>query len=328
MRWLITGADGFVAGHLLPHLLEYEPDAEIFAMVWRDAPDPSRPDDHRRLHIFKGEMTDPAGVTDIVDQVRPDIILHLAATSSVAQSWHDSEKVYHTNILGQLHLLEAARRLKAMPTVVIASSAEIYGREGHDGQPISEDAPLRPLSPYAVTKSVQDLQAAQYFAAHGLPTVRLRLFNHTGPGRPSHFVASSFAKQIAEIELGLRKPVIQVGNIDVARDFTDVRDIARAWRLAALHGQPGEAYNVCSGRATPIRRILDILLEATDIRIALETDSALLRAGEIRSLCGDRSLFTDTTAWQPSIGLEKTLLDLLQWWRKRIQAGKELPGFP
>lgn len=326
MRWLITGADGFVASHLLPHLLEQETDAQLFAMVWRHAPKGSWPSDHPRLQVLSGELTDPAGITDVVNHVRPDIILHLAAASSVAQSWHDPEEVYRTNILGQLHLLEAARLLKTMPTVVIASSAEIYGRDGHEQKPISEDAPLEPLSPYAVTKAVQDLQAAQYFAAHGLPTVRLRLFNHTGPGRPAHFVASSFAKQIAEIEQGLREPVIQIGNIDVARDFSDVRDIARAWRLAALHCRPGEAYNVCSGRPTPIRKILDILLGATDISIERETDPTLLRPGEIASLYGDRSLFSDTTGWRPSIELEKTLFDLLQWWRKHIPTGKELSG--
>lgn len=326
MRWLITGADGFVASHLLPHLVEQETDAQLFAMVWRHAPKNSRPVDHPRIQTLHGELTDSASITEIVDQARPDIILHLAAASSVAHSWHDPETVYRTNILGQLHLLEAARSMKTMPTVVIASSAEVYGRDGHDHKPIIEDAPLRPLSPYAVTKAVQDLQAGQYFAAHGLPTVRLRLFNHTGPGRPPHFVASSFAKQIAEIEQGLREPVIQVGNLDVSRDFTDVRDVARAWRLAALHGRAGEAYNVCSGRPTLIRKLLDILLDATDISIDIETDPTLLRAGEIDSLFGDRSMFSNTTGWRPSIELEQTLVDLLQWWRKSTPPGKDLPG--
>ncbi len=316
MRWLITGADGFVAGHLLPHLLEQETDAQVFGMVWRHAPQNCWPKDHTRLQVLPGELTDAQSIAQVVEQARPEIILHLAAASSVAQSWLDPEPAYRTNVLGQLHLLESARSMKTMPKVVIASSAEIYGRDGHDGKPISEEAPLRPLSPYAVTKAAQDLQAGQYYAAHGLPTVRLRLFNHTGPGRPPHFVASSFAQQLAEIERGLREPVIHVGNLDVARDFTDVRDIARAWRLAALHGRPGEAYNVCSGRPTPIRRILDILLEETDIKVEVRTDAELLRTGEIQSLYGNRALFSKTTGWQPEIELEQTLIDLLQWWRE------------
>ncbi|MEN8165747.1 MAG: GDP-mannose 4,6-dehydratase [Acidobacteriota bacterium] len=321
MRWLITGADGFVAGHLLPHLLEQETNAQVFGMVWRQAAQDRWPEDHPRLQVLPGELGDSQSIGEVVNQARPEIILHLAAASSVAQSWRDPEPAYQANILGQLHLLEAARTMKTMPTVVIASSAEIYGRDGHDGKPISEEAPLRPLSPYAVTKAVQDLQGGQYHAAHGLPTVRLRLFNHTGPGRPPHFVASSFAKQIAEIEQGHCDPVIHVGNLDVARDFTDVRDIARAWRLAALHGRPGEAYNVCSGRPTPIRRILDILLEKTDAKVTIQTDATLLRAGEIDSLYGDRSLFSETTGWQPEIPLEQTLTDLLQWWREAVGTG-------
>ncbi len=316
MRWLITGADGFVAGHLLPFLLEQETDAQIFGMVWCDAPRNSWPQPHPNLRILPGELTDSRSITQVIDQARPEIILHLAAASSVATSWLDPEPAYHANILGQLHLLEAARSMKTMPTVVIASSAEIYGRDGHDGKPISEKAPLRPLSPYAVTKAVQDLQGGQYYAAYGLPTIRLRLFNHTGPGRPSQFVASSFAKQLAEIERGLREPVIHAGNLDVARDFTDVRDIAKAWRLAALRGRPGEAYNVCSGRPTPIRRILEILLEKTNIEVEVRTDVELLRTGEIESLYGDRTLFSQTTGWKPEIPLEQTLFDLLQWWRE------------
>lgn len=321
MRWLITGADGFVATHLLPYLLEQETDALIFGMVWRDAPQDSWPQPHPNLQILAGELTDSRSIAQVIDQAQPEIILHLAAASSVATSWLDPEPAYHTNILGQLHLLEAARSMKKMPTVVIASSAEIYGRDGHDGKPISEEAPLRPLSPYAVTKAVQDLQAGQYHAAHGLPTVRLRLFNHTGPGRPPQFVASSFAKQLAEIERGLREPVIHAGNLDVARDFTDVRDIAKAWRLAALRGRPGEAYNVCSGRPTPIRRLLDLLLEKTSIEVEVRTDAGLLRTGEIESLYGDRTLFSRTTGWQPEISLEQTLADLLQWWRENVGIG-------
>jgi GDP-4-dehydro-6-deoxy-D-mannose reductase len=321
--WLITGADGFVAGHLVPFLLKHQEDTRIFGMVWRDAPSASWPEPHPRLEVLTGELVDAQSIRDAIEQSQPEVILHLAAASSVAQSWQNPEPAYRANVLGQLHLLEAARTLASPPRVIIASSAEVYGRDGHNGQAITEDAPLRPLSPYAVTKATQDLQAFQYWASHGLETVRLRLFNHTGPGRPPHFVASSFARQLAESEAGLRDPVIQVGNLDVARDFTDVRDVVRAWRLAALHGRPGEAYNVCSGRPTQIRSILNTLLAMADVDIEITRDTSLLRTGEIEILFGDRSRFTEVTGWRPDCPLEKTLGDLLDWWRERAGADKK-----
>jgi GDP-4-dehydro-6-deoxy-D-mannose reductase len=238
----------------------------------------------------------------------------------VAASWESPRSVYEINVLGQLHLLEALRRRQPMPTVVVASSAEIYGRVDHGDTPITEETPLRPASPYAVTKAAQDLQAAQYFIAHQLPIVRLRLFNHTGPGRPSRFVVSSFARQIAEIEAGLREPILRVGNLDVARDFTDVRDVVRAWRLAALKSVPGEAYNVCSGRATVVRTILDGLLAHSPRSITVEVDPARLRPGEIAVLYGDPARFTGDTGWQPDIPFEQTIADLLEWWRTTLRA--------
>lgn len=318
MRWLITGADGFAAGHLIPDLLARRPDDDIVALVWDRAPRSRWPAEHPRATVIPGDLTDRNRITDIVRDSGPNRILHLAAASSVAGSWKDPETAYRTNIIGQLHLLDAAGEIQPAPTVVIASSGDIYGPGSGDGSPMPEDTPLRPPSPYAVTKAAQDLQAFQYWTAFGLPTVRLRLFHHTGPGRPPHFVASSFARQAAEIESGLREPVLTVGNLDVARDFTDVRDIARAWQAAALYGRPGEAYNVCSGRATPLRRIVDTLMELIDTEIEIRRDPTLLRPGDIPVLVGDRSRFTETTGWEPEISLETTLGDLLNWWRNAI----------
>ncbi len=318
MRWLITGADGFVATHLIPHVLACDPEAEVWGMVWRKAPRSSWPAPHPRLHLIPAEITDPTDIDAVVHQAAPDAMLHLASASSVATSWQQPAATYEVNVIGQLHLLEAARRLERAPTVVVASSAEIYGREGHQGKAISEDAPLSPASPYAVTKAAQDLQAAQYFISHGLRTVRLRLFNHTGPGRPPHFVVSSFARQIAEINCGRREPVMRVGNLDVSRDFTDVRDVVRAWRLAALVGVPGEAYNICSGRATPIRTVLEGLLRYASHPIDVQVDPELLREGEIGVLFGDPSRFNALTGWQPEIPLEQTLDNIVDWWQTRL----------
>lgn len=318
MRWLITGADGFVGNHLLPYLLEVENESEIWALVWNQAPTKSRPKSNSRLHVVPVEITEAEEVRKIVTAAQPEIILHLAAASSVAQSWSDPTPAYQINVLGQLNILEAARQLPSPPRVVIASSSDIYGRDQHEGRPISEKAALRPVSPYAVTKSAQDLQAFQYFSAHGLATIRLRLFHHTGPGRPSEFVGSSFAYQIAEIEKGVREPIMKVGDLSVARDFSDVRDVVRAWWLAALHGAPGEAYNICSGRPVAIRHLLDTLLGFSRKEIEVKTDSTLLRKGEIKVLFGDPTLFNSATGWQPEIPLEQTLADILEYWRAHV----------
>jgi len=315
MKVLITGADGFVAGHLIDYLRRQEPQPEIFALVWARS-DPGRwPVEGPGLQILPVELRDAEQVGKLVADILPDRVLHLAGVSSVARSWEDPTGMYETNIIGQLHLLEALRKLPAMPRVAIASSGEIYGREGHGGKPIPESAPLQPLSHYALTKAAQDLQARQYFEVFELPTIRLRLFNHTGPGRPSNFVASSFARQIAEIEMGIRPPLMKVGNLEVARDFSDVRDVVRAWWLAAGAGEAGKAYNVCSGRPTGIGKLLEILLGLSRKQIEVERDPSLFRPGEISVLYGDPSELHADTGWKVEIPLERTLADLLDYWR-------------
>jgi len=317
MRWLITGAEGFVGNYLVPYLLETDADADILALVLRDTEQAFWPTaDH--VSLLPADLREPESFSSAVEDFHPDFVLHLAALSSVGKSWANPAPIYEVNVLGQLHLLEACRRMKTMPRVVIASSSEIYGREDHGGRPITEDAALKPASPYAVSKAAQDLQAFQYFQAFGMPTIRLRLFNHTGPGRPDTFAASSFARQIARAEAGLIKPVLRVGNIDVFRDFSDVRDIVRAWRLAAVRGKPGRAYNVCSGTAVAIRDILETLLALSDTPIRVETDPARFRPGEIPRIVGDAHRFRTDCGWRPEIPLKRTLKDLLDEWRARV----------
>jgi GDP-4-dehydro-6-deoxy-D-mannose reductase len=316
MRWLITGVDGFVARHLVVHLLDQPSTEMVWGLAFDGAPPPQFPG-HDRLHILRGDVTRRGDVADIVERARPDAVLHLAAQTSVARSWTDPETTYVTNVVGQLNVLEAARAQDVPPTVVVASSSEVYGI-GMDGdRPITEETPFAPRSPYAVSKATQDLQAAQYRLAFGLATVRLRLFSHTGPGRPPTFVASGFAAQVAAIEHGLREPVITVGNTSVQRDFTDVRDVVRAWRLAAEGGVPGGVYNVCSGRPVEIQWILGFLLDRTDRAIRVVRDPALTRAGEIPVVCGDPSAARRDFGWRAEIPLERTLEDLLAWWRER-----------
>jgi GDP-4-dehydro-6-deoxy-D-mannose reductase len=314
VRILITGISGFVGPYLARHIAKTAPEAEIWGLVW--AADPAEAPSS--VQQVDGDLTDISSLTTALDQVRPDIIFHLAAASSVASSWNHPGRFLEVNAVGTVNLLEVARTLDLDAGVVVSSSAEVYGVVPTDLQPITEDSPLEPLSPYAVSKAAQDLLTAQYFRGYGMSTIRLRLFHHTGPRRPTQFVASSFAHQIVRIERGLDPPRLVVGNLEAVRDFTDVRDVARAYWLAATRGVPGEAYNVCSSRRTSIRHVLDMLLAHSGIEVEVEVDSDRLRAADIPCLVGDHSKFSDTTGWQPEIPLAETLGDLLDWWRENI----------
>jgi GDP-4-dehydro-6-deoxy-D-mannose reductase len=314
VRILITGISGFVGPYLAEHITEIAPEAEVWGMVW--AADPAKAPSS--VQQVEGDLTDISSLTIALDQVRPDIIFHLAAASSVASSWEHPGRFLEVNAVGTVNLLEVVRTLGLGAKIVVSSSAEVYGVVPTNKQPITEDAPLAPLSPYAASKAAQDLLTAQYYHGYGMSTIRLRLFHHTGPRRPTQFVASSFAYQIARIERGLDPPRLAVGNLEAVRDFTDVRDVARAYWLAATRGIPGDAYNVCSSRRTSIRRVLDMLLAHSEVEVEVEVDPNRLRAADIPYLVGDHSRFSETTGWHPEIPLVETLGDLLGWWRSQV----------
>ena len=316
MRILITGISGFVGPYLARHISETVPGADIWGLVW--AADPAKAPSF--VQQVEGDLTDIASLTTALDQTRPDIIFHLAAASSVASSWDHPGRFLEVNAVGTVNLLEVARTLDLDTRVVVSSSAEVYGAVPTDQQPITEDSPLEPLSPYAASKAAQDLLTAQYYHGYGMPTIRLRLFHHTGPRRPTQFVASSFAHQIARIEREIDPPRLAVGNLEAVRDFTDVRDIARAYWLAATRGVPGDAYNVCSSRRTSIRRVLDMLLAHSEVEVEVEVDPDRLRAADIPYLVGDHTRFSDATGWQPEIPFVDTLGDLLDWWRDEVSS--------
>jgi GDP-4-dehydro-6-deoxy-D-mannose reductase len=202
--------------------------------------------------------------------------------------------------------------------IQIAGSSEEYGFVRKDELPIREDNPLRPLSPYAVSKVAQDLLAYQYWMSYRMHVVRTRGFNHTGPRRGEVFVTSNLARQIAEIEKGVRKPVVWVGNMEAIRDFTDVRDMVRAYWLALERGEPGEVYNLCSGRGYAVRNVLEILLGLTATQVEVREDPARLRPSDVEILLGDGSRFRQVTGWQPTIPFDVTLKDLLDYWRARV----------
>ena len=224
-----------------------------------------------------------------------------------------------TNVLGIVHLLDAARRLSLRPAVLVVGSAEEYGPVGKEEIPIREEAPLRPASPYAVSKVAQGALALLYGPAGGMRVVTTRTFHHTGPGRGEAFAESSFARQLAEIEAGRRPPVLEVGNLEAVRDFTDVRDVVRAYWTLLDHGDPGGVYNVCSGRGVRIRELLERLVALARIPVEVRVDAARLRPADIPALVGDPSRLREATGWSPRIELGTTLRDLIDDWRARLR---------
>jgi GDP-4-dehydro-6-deoxy-D-mannose reductase len=226
-----------------------------------------------------------------------------------------------TNITSQMNLLEGMRALKLEPRFLAIGTSEEYGLVHPDELPIKETNPLRPLSPYAVSKVAQDMMGFQYFRSYGLPIVRTRAFNHEGPRRGEVFVTSNFAKQVAEIEAGLRKPVMFVGDLTTRRDYSDVRDIVQGYWMLLDRGEPGEVYNLCSGRPWAIQQVLDFLLDASRVKgITVELDHARLRPSDVMVLDGDSSKIRKAVGWQVSIPFERTLEDLLAYWRERIRS--------
>ena len=316
MRILITGVTGFAGPYLAEHIRCVEPSAELFGLVWGELESEVKQLLRPHVQLIPGDLTDPASVSEATKKARPDVVFHLAAASSVVDSWSEASTTFEVNALGTVNLFEAIRSLGIAPTTVVASSADVYGRAGNG--PLTEDLPLEPVSPYGVSKAALELVAYQYYVSANIPTVRLRLFNHTGPRQPDRFVASSLTKQIVEIERRLRPPELSVGNLDVQRDFNDVRDIARAYWSAATLANPGTVYNVCSGTAVSIRELIDMLLTLIGASVEPVVDSTRVRDTDIPTLVGDRTRFTHDTGWQPEIPLRQTLADLLEWWRLKI----------
>ena len=271
-----------------------------------------------RVRFVECDLREANAVRRVLRDVRPDRIFHLAAQSYVPTSWLAPGETLAGNVLGQLNLFEAMRELELPARVHIAGSSEEYGLVLPDEVPIREENSLRPLSPYGVSKVAQDMLAYQYWQSYRLHAVRTRGFNHTGPRRGEVFVTSNFARQVAEIEKGRREPVVSVGNLESVRDFTDVRDMVRAYWLALEQGVPGEVYNICSGRGYTARQVLDILLDLAHVKVRVEEDPARMRPSDVTLLLGDCTKFRSVTGWQPTIPFEVTLKDLLEHWRSRV----------
>jgi len=262
------------------------------------------------------DLLDRAQVDGLLRAIKPQWVFHLAALSSPAASWDDPAGTIATNAGLEANLLAAAVQLDPMPRVVVVGSSDEYGRPSGRAHRLNEATPLQPVTPYGVSKVTQDLLALQYHLSHGLPAVRLRPFNHTGPRQAPHFAIASFAQQIARIELGAQPPILKVGNLETRRDFTDVRDVARAYVLAAEKGKAGEVYNIGSGTAPRLRDLVGRLLTMTRTRITLEVDATRKHAVEADVYLCDSLRFRRLTGWQPQISLDRTLHDTLEYWRR------------
>ena len=315
-RAFITGIAGFARSHLAEHLL-----AAGYRVGGASLPAGGTSNiDHLqgRARVYLGDLSDPEWVRSVLAEAQPACVFHLAAQAAVSASWAAPGPTLVNNILGQLNLLQAIIALGLSPRVLIVGSADEYGLVRRDELPIRETNPLRPNNPYAVSKITQDFLGYQYFLSHQLPVVRVRPFNHIGPRQGPGFVVPDFAKQIAEAEAGLRPPVLQVGNLTARRDFSDVRDIACAYALALERGEPGEVYNLGSGQSHSIQEILDRLLALSRIPLQVETDPARLRPADVPVVVSDCRKFREQTGWRPTIKLEDSLRDVLEYWRGRV----------
>ena len=321
---LITGITGFAGSHLAEYLLENHDDVRVAGTHrWR-SPLENIEGLLGKVELVETDLQDLHSVYRTLERVRPDYIFHLAAQSFVPTSWKAPAATLDTNIIGQTHIFEAVRALGLDPVIQIACSSEEYGLVFPDETPIKETNPLRPLSPYAVSKVAQDFLGYQYFQSYGLKAIRTRGFNHTGPRRGQVFVTSNFAMQLARIKAGLQDPVIRVGNLDAIRDFTDVRDMVRAYYLSVVRGKPGEVYNIASGQGITIRKLLERLIELAEVDVKVEPDPERMRPSDVEILVGDSSKFRADTGWEPQIPFDKTLKDTLEFWHKRIASGQIL----
>lgn len=315
MRALITGMNGFAGSHLAEFLLT-QPNVQVFGTGLGSAMHLTHLGS--RVTFIPGDLMHAPFVEQLLTQTQPTHIYHLAGQAFAPISWQDPWATLETNIRAQVNLLHTAARVQPSARILVIGSLDEYGRvEPHD-LPITENTPLRPDSPYGVSKIAQDFLGLQYFLSHRLHIVRVRPSNHIGPRQNEQFVTSNFAKQIAEIEAGQRAPVLYVGNLSAARDFTDVRDMVHAYYLALERGLPGEVYNIGSACAVSIQTIVETLLRSSRVAIRIHVDPARLRPSDTPTLYCDTTKFRAQTGWTPTIPLEQSLRDVLEYWRKQV----------
>ena len=318
MRALVTGAFGFAGRHLVRLLREK--DWTVVALAYPREPDRGGSDRPEATRL-EADLLEPEAVARAVTEAQPDAIFHLAAFSNPEQSWTESRRTLETNVIGTHNLLQATLASGAKPRVLLVGSTQQYGLVPEEDQPIREEHPQRPRSPYGVSKAAQELLGLSFFYAEGLPVYLVRAFNHAGPGQDPSYVCSSFARQVVEIETGRREPTIRVGNLAVRRDFSDVRDVVRAYVAVVERGEPGQPYNICRGEAYSIRQILDALLNLTSAAVTIEVDRNRYHSVDAPLVLGDNSKARYELGLEPRLSLKQTLADLLDDWRARMGSG-------
>ncbi len=300
MKALVTGAGGFVGTHLTEHLAD-NGDEVFMTDQSADGVD----------------ITDADQVARLLEKVRPEAIYHLAGWADVGGSWSAPTTAFRVNAEGTLNVLLAAVST-GVERVLVVSSADVYGAVSEADLPITETAPLRPVSPYAASKVAADFLGLQAYLGRGLGVLRVRAFNHLGPGQTDKFVASAIASRIVRNEMD-GSDVLPIGNLSARRDFTDVRDVVRAYRMIVQHGTPGDVYNVCSGADVAVQDLAEEMLAMAKHPMRFEADPALLRPVDVPVLRGDHTKLSDETGWEPKIPLSQTLTDLLDDWRARLR---------
>jgi len=314
IRVLITGVTGFVGRHLVQALEDGGPSAfEIFGTTYPDIPPPS---DKR---FFFLDLRSGKDVIKLIGEIRPDWVFHLAAVSNVRSSWQIRSETIETNVLGTHDLLEAVRQTTPAARVLFISSSDVYGYGASLTEALKEEAPFQIVSPYAYSKAAGEMLCGFYERTENIDLVIARQFPHTGPGQTAEFVCSDWARQIVQIERGDIAPIVRVGNLDVRRDFCDVRDVVKAYILLLRNGHRGEVYNVCSARAVALNTILNFLIREASVKIpiSIEVDTAKLRKTDVRFLLGSNRKISEETGWSPGISMDQTLRNLLANWRQK-----------
>lgn len=309
---LIIGAAGFVGNYLIDHIQKN--------CIWSIAVTKMEQETipYENIDIYDLNILDKTATEGLLQQVRPDYIFHLAAQSSVALSWKNPDMTVDVNIKGTLHVLDAVRGLDYKPRILLIGSGEEYGHVRLDEIPIVEDNVSRPGNLYAATKACQNMIGKIYADAYKMDVMSVRAFNHVGPNQAPLFVVADFCKQAAEIEAGLREPVMKVGNLSAARDFTDVRDVVRAYVMLMENGATGETYNVGSGQAIKIAELLDQIVSMSKTQIQVEVDPSKLRPVDVPIIEADVSKIYQCCGWKKEIPLETTLKETLDYWRSQV----------
>ncbi|MBI2074342.1 MAG: GDP-mannose 4,6-dehydratase [Candidatus Levybacteria bacterium] len=314
---LVTGISGFAGSHLAEYLVLNE-DYDVSGTYLSDASLQNISSIKDKLNLIKIDLINTSGVNELIKSVKPDYLFHLAALTSPGDSFKNPIKTFTNNIAAQINILESVKKLELTARILIISSGDVYGMVAKEDLPVDEETRFMPTNPYAVSKITQDFLGLQYALSYKQNIIRVRPFNHIGPRQTEHFAVAAFSKKIAEIEKGKIEPVLYVGNLEAKRDFTDVRDTVRAYSLIVEEGKIGDVYNIGTGISYKIQDILEKLLSFAKVKVEVKVDPNLFRPSDEQELICDSTKLRKLTMWEPTIPIDKTLKDTLDYWRNII----------